>query len=58
MARAVPLELRPGDVTIDGKPLLEVCHDYLEEAGKLIAQARVIAAVVHGSRVITAPPDE
>ncbi len=58
MGHAVPLELRPDDVTIDGgKPLLTVCHEYFEAAGLLIQKAREIAQQVHGSAVVTPPPD-
>lgn len=57
MAHAVPLEIRPGDVTVDGKPMLDVCQEHLDEAGKLIAKSRVIAALAHGNAAITPPPD-
>ena len=57
MASATPIELRAEDFTIDGRPLLTVCTEYLEEAAGLIAAARSIEAAVHGASPLTSPPD-
>jgi len=44
------------DFTIGGKPLFDECRAYLDEAGKLITEARAIAAAVHGTVALTPPP--
>jgi len=44
------------DFTIDGRPLVAECRAYLDAAHKLIADARIIAATVHGAASLTPPP--
>jgi hypothetical protein len=44
------------DFKIDGKPLFVECQSYLQEARKLVAQARTIVQLVHGNNVLTPPP--
>jgi hypothetical protein len=52
----VPVEPRWTDFTIDGRPLFPECRAYLEEAAKLVTQARAIAKSVHGTESLTPPP--
>jgi len=53
-----PVAVQPmwTDFTIDGKPLFDECKAYLDAARKLIADARIIAATVHGAVSLTPPP--
>ena len=53
-----PVEVQPmgTDFTIDGRPLFAECRAYLDAAHKLIADARIIAATVHGAASLTPPP--
>jgi hypothetical protein len=52
-----PVSVRPAwtDFTIDGKPLFPECQDYLEEARKLLNEARRISQQVHGNDSLTPP---
>jgi hypothetical protein len=52
-------EVRPtwSDFTIQGQPLFETCREYLNRAQELVEAARRISDDVHGTNVLTAPPD-
>ena len=50
------VQLMETDFTIDGRPLFAECRAYLDAARKLIADARIIAATVHGAASLTPPP--
>jgi hypothetical protein len=44
------------DFTIGGKPLFAECRTYLEQAERLLSQARAIGTRVHGYDALTPPP--
>jgi hypothetical protein len=54
-----PMQIEPwhgGEFTIDGVPLFESCHGYLDAATKLISEAREIVGRIHGHSPLTSPP--
>ncbi len=53
-----PISLQPTwtDFSIDGRPLFPECRAYLDEARKLLTQARGISQQVHGNDSLTLPP--
>lgn len=52
--RALPVEPRWSDFTIDGKPLFDECKSYLDLASELRSQAQEIGQRVHGDKPLTA----
>jgi len=53
-----PISVRPmwDDFKIDGNPLCRECQAYLDQAQKLVAQARDISLQIHGNDTLTSPP--
>jgi len=56
LAKPHPIRPRWDDFEIDGQPLFRACQNYLDEANKLVAEARLIAGTVHGTSVVSDPP--
>lgn len=50
-----PLRPRWQDFTINGRPLFEECHAYLNDAQALVDEARTIIGQVHGTGRLTTP---
>jgi hypothetical protein len=62
-APLLPLEPRPDQVysiepPAGTRPLFPMCEDYLKAAQGLVAEARMIAATVHGDQPLTPPPED
>jgi hypothetical protein len=58
MARSVAVKPTWKDFEIDGKPLYEICNDYLVRARALAARGRELAQKVHGTSKLTPPPSD
>jgi hypothetical protein len=58
MQRHTPVRPMWNDFQIDGKPLFETFHSYLESAQALITRARALADEIHGENELTFPPDK
>jgi hypothetical protein len=58
MQKSTPLRPMWTDFDIDGEPLFQTCHDYLDCARALADNARGLAQEVHGEGKLTPPPSD